>query len=131
VAFDRVVELAAHFLGVPSSVISLLSQDKQWFLARKGIAAQETARDIAFCEHTIATQDGSLVVQDALKYVRFHNNPLVTGPIGLRFYAGAALQVADGQRLGALCVIDTKPREFAQQEEAVLKHLAQIVVDEF
>jgi signal transduction histidine kinase/DNA-binding NarL/FixJ family response regulator len=129
--FDRVVELAAYFLGVPSSAISLLSQDKQWFLARKGIEAQETARDIAFCEHTIATQEGSLVVQDALKDVRFHNNPLVTGPMGLRFYAGAALTVADGQRLGALCVIDTAPREFTQREEAVLKHLAQIVVDEF
>lgn len=129
--FDRVVELAAQFIGVPSSAISLLTSDKQWFLARKGIEPEETPRQIAFCDHTIAQEDGLLVIDDAKLDPRFANNPLVTGPMGLRFYAGAALTVPSGQRLGALCVIDTKPRSLSGQERKVLAQLASIVVDEF
>ncbi|NBP60939.1 MAG: GAF domain-containing sensor histidine kinase [Betaproteobacteria bacterium] len=129
--FDRVVELAAHFIGVPSSAISLLAEHKQWFLARQGIEARETARDIAFCDHTIAQDNGVLIVNDASLDPRFSQNPLVTGPMGLRFYAGAALTVPNGQRLGALCVIDSKPRSLSATERRVLEQLASIVVDEF
>jgi len=129
--FERVVELAALYIGVPSSAISLLTEDKQWFLARKGIEPEETPREIAFCDHTIAQEDGLLVVDDASLDPRFVDNPLVTGSMGLRFYAGAALTVPNGQRLGALCVIDTKPRTLTSQERRVLSHLASIVVDEF
>jgi signal transduction histidine kinase/CheY-like chemotaxis protein len=129
--FDRIVELAAQFIGVPSTAISLLTEDKQWFLAQRGIPVKETARDIAFCDHTIAQDDGLLVVNDATKDERFCSNPLVTGSMGIRFYAGAALTVSNGQRLGALCVIDSKPRSLSEQEQRVLNHLAKIAVDEF
>lgn len=129
--FDRIVELAAQFIGVPSSAISLLTEDKQWFLAQRGIPVKETPREIAFCEHTIAAKSGLLIVEDATSDERFHRNPLVTGPMGIRFYAGAALTVSNGQRLGALCVIDTKPRSLSEREQRVLHHLANIAVDEF
>ena len=78
--FDRIVELAAQFIGVPSSAISLLTEDKQWFLAQRGIPVKETPREIAFCEHTIAAKSGLLIVEDATSDERFHRNPLVTGP---------------------------------------------------
>jgi GAF domain-containing protein len=129
--FDRIVELAAQFIGVPSTAISLLTEDKQWFLAQRGIPVKETPRDIAFCDHTIAQDDGLLIVNDATKDSRFYSNPLVTGSMGIRFYAGAALTVSNGQRLGALCVIDSKPRSLSEEEQRVLNHLAKIAVDEF
>lgn len=129
--FDRIVELAAQFLAVPRSAISLLAEDRQWFLAKCGIDADETPRDISFCHHTIAHPGDIFVVEDAHADPRFCQNPLVTGLLGVRFYAGVPLRVPTGERLGALCVIDSQPRKLSPEQQKVLQHLAAIAVDEF
>ena len=59
------------------------------------------------------------VVFDARTDPRFMNNPLVTGPPFVTFYAGAAI-IVKGQKLGSLCIIDTKPREFFTPLETCL-----------
>jgi len=130
-SFDRIVELVAQFLEVPRSAISLLDEDRQWFLAKCGIEADETPRDISFCQHTIGQPDDILMVEDAHADPRFCENPLVTGPMAVRFYAGVPLRVPTGERLGALCAIDSRPRRLSLEQQQVLKHLAAIAVDEF
>jgi GAF domain-containing protein len=73
---------------------------------------------------------GLLVVEDATLDPRFSDNPLVAGAHGFRFYAGAVLTTADGHNLGALCVIDTKPR-FRPTDRKLnrLRMLADLVVN--
>ena len=107
--FDDIVSLAARICEAPTALISLVDSDIQWFKARVGLDACETGRDVSFCDHAMRETE-IMVVPDATLDPRFADNPLVTGDLGIRFYAGAPLVNAEGLPLGALCIIDYRPR---------------------
>ena len=127
-AFDRIVALAKALSGADTAVVSLIDRDRQWFKARLGLDACETARDVAFCAHTILS-DATLWVEDARLDPRFRGNPLVTGEPFIRFYAGAPI-VVDGRRLGAVCVFDPRPQPHDAGFDARLRDLAAIASEE-
>nr|MCU0986304.1 diguanylate cyclase [Acetobacteraceae bacterium] len=109
--FDAFTRLARAVADTPIALFSMVDEDRQWFKAKEGLGACQTPRDQAFCAHAILTPQHVLVVEDATKDPRFADNPLVTGPPGIRFYAGAAVRAPSGHPVGTLCVIDTRPRE--------------------
>lgn len=128
-AFDNIVALLRDLLNAPIATVSLVECERQWFKARAGVEATETARSIAFCAHTI--MGGEIMeIGDAALDSRFADNPMVTGPMGVRFYAGAPLVTPDGHALGALCAYDFRPRSLTEGERRHLKALASLVVDE-
>ena len=127
--FDDLADLAANICDAPIALISLVDEDRQWFKARTGITISETSRDISFCAHAIL-DDELLVVPDATKDKRFKNNPLVTGPQKIRFYAGAPLIAPGGHALGTLCVLDNKPRPLRPEQAQALEVLARHVVSQ-
>lgn len=86
--FDRITRIASQMLGMPIALVSLVDHERQWFLSRVGLDATETAREVAFCAHTICSSQ-LMVVGDARTDIRFRDNPLVTGDPHIRFYAGA------------------------------------------
>ena len=128
-SFDRITRLASYITGAPIVLVSLVDEDRQWFKSAVGLDAKETGRNIAFCSHAILREE-VMIVSNALEDSRFRQNPLVTGAPNIRFYAGAPLVHGSGLRLGTLCAIDREPREFSAEEEAALRDLAAIVVDE-
>ena len=68
---------------------------------------------------------------DAVKDSRFKDNPFVVGEFGLRFYVGAPLISREGALLGALCLLDTYPRQFFSPEDRqYLADLAAVTVDQ-
>jgi GAF domain-containing protein len=125
--FDDLTDLAAHICEAPVALISLVDENRQWFKARVGISVKETSRDISFCAHAILNDD-LLLISDATKDPRFRDNPLVTGPQKIRFYAGAPLVTPDGHALGTLCVLDKKPRKLRPEQQKALQVLARHVV---
>jgi len=127
--FERIVELASLIFEVPITAISLVEQDRQWFLCNVGLEASETPRDQAFCAHAIASE-GVMVVPDAAADPRFHTNPLVTSEPYIRFYAGAPLHSREGHNLGTLCVIDRQPRQISERQVRQLTLLSQMVMHE-
>lgn len=124
--FNRITRLASQMLGVPIALISLVDRQRQWFLSRVGLEPKETSREVAFCAHTICSDD-VMVVSDATTDDRFRDNPLVTGDPHIRFYAGVPLQTRSGFNVGTLCVISPQPRQLAGTEQQLLQDLAGMV----
>ncbi len=123
--FNALTRAAAFSAGTPISLLSLVDTNRQWFKANIGLAGlAETPRDAAFCAHTILQED-VLEVQDARQDPRFVGNPLVVGPPGIRFYAGAPVRLEDGSSVGSLCVIDRVPRKLSSEQLDILRQLAQ------
>ncbi|MBL8581571.1 MAG: GAF domain-containing protein, partial [Rhizobiaceae bacterium] len=96
--FDRLTGLASALLDTPVALVSMVDVDRQWFKARRGTEMRETPVEISFCAHAIEAKEGVMVVPDATQDPRFSANPLVTGDMHLRFYAGAAITV-HGERV--------------------------------
>jgi GAF domain-containing protein len=119
-----IVERAAEICQVPIAAVSIVDNDRQWFVARAGLEARETARAVSFCAHALKGAE-IFTVGDATADPRFAGNPLVTGELGLRFYAGAPLFAEGGEGIGALCVIDNTARTALDPvQQAALTELA-------
>lgn len=127
--FERAVDVARTLFQAPIALVSLIDRNRQWFKARRGLEMVEGPREDAFCGHAIMDDD-VMVVTDAAADPRFADNPLVVGAPHIRFYAGAPLITPSGFRLGTLCVIDTEPRPYPDEDRLhALQCLARMVME--
>ncbi len=122
---DGLARCAAHVSGCPVSLVSLVDEARQWFKAKVGVNLAETPRDLAFCSHAILG-DTLMEVRDTASDPRFADNPLVSGPLPVRFYAGVPIG-DQGHNLGTLCVIDHQPRTLSEVQKTLLVDLARMV----
>jgi signal transduction histidine kinase len=128
-SFDRITSLAAHLLGVPVAITTLVDTDRVWFKSRHGVDLQEVNREPGLCASAIL-HNKPYVLTDASVDPRSLAHPLVARDKGFRFYAGVPLTTHDNHNLGTLCVMDYQPRLITDEELHVLKILAQIIMDE-
>ena len=126
--FDDITQLAATLCDTPIALISLVDEKRQWFKSCIGLDVSQTGREVAFCSHAILEPKNVMVVQDATRDARFHDNPLVQGAPDIRFYAGAPIVTEDGLALGTVCVIDRAARSLTARQEAALRSLSRLVV---
>lgn len=125
---DNIVSCAARICDVPIAAVSVLDAQRQFFKAIYGLDIRGTERSMAFCNHTIM-QDELFEVPDAKSDHRFRRNPLVEFEPNIRFYAGVPLVDATGKKLGALCVIDRKPKELSGIQRELLLTLSISVME--
>lgn len=126
-SFNALVQCAAGLCDAPIAAITLLDAQREWFKAVHGwgdLPVREIPRAISFCDHTL-TSDGVFQVHDAAHDLRFMHNPFVTGVPHIRGYAGVPL-VVDGEVLGALCVVDPRPRTLSELQISHLQQLARV-----
>ncbi len=126
--YDQLTELAAEICQTPMAALSVVEIGRQCFKSSVGLPVRQTRRDVSFCAWAILEPASTLVVPDATRDPRFAANPLVTGELGLRSYAGVPLVTAAGRPVGALCVLDRRPRDLAPRQLSALRTLADQVV---
>ncbi|CAL9324579.1 MULTISPECIES: PP2C family protein-serine/threonine phosphatase [Streptomyces] len=129
-AFDRIASLAARLFDAPMATVAIVDTDRVWFKAAHGLdGISETDREPGLCASAILHGE-PYVVTDADSDARAFANPLVRSDLGVRFYAAAPITTADGQRLGTVNVLDTRPRQPTDDQLEALKDLAALVMDE-
>lgn len=121
--FDRITRTVRRLLNVPIALISIVEEDVQWFRSVQGLTIDQTARDVSFCGHAIASGQ-LLLVPDTHRDPRFRDNPLVTGEPFIRAYLGVPLQIAPGVRAGTLCALSPREHSFRHADVEGLIDLA-------
>lgn len=127
--FDRLTQLAQRLFNISISTLTLIEEKTVWLKSNAGDAAVELEREHSFCAQALGFQD-VFIVNDASTHERFSDNPHVVAEDGVRFYAGCPLQLRSGERIGTLCIADSKTRTFSDQEKLVLKELASLMEEE-
>ena len=128
-SFDRITRLVATAFQAPSVRLTFVEDGREWTKSWVGLDLPEPDRATSFCHCTILS-DQVMLVPDARQDTRFQDSPLVAGAPHVRFYAGAPLKTADGFILGALCILDPRPRDFSPADESTLADFAAIVTTE-
>jgi GAF domain-containing protein len=124
--FAAACQAARETFGVAMALVTLVDQDRLIVKAAEGTDMREVPRLHQFCDRTIQGPE-VLVVHDAREDPRFARNPLVRGRPFIRFYAGAPLHYVRHIRLGSLCLLDTRPRDFSGADRAELERMAESV----
>jgi hypothetical protein len=130
--FDNITKLASFICKTPVSLITLIGKKKQWFKSKVGTDLCESDKDISHCTHAILHPDELMEVKDTRKDLRFADNPYTTDPkTPIIFYAGMPLKSPNGNVLGTLCVMDSKPNSLDNEQKEALKSLAKQVENLF
>ena len=124
-ALDRLSRIAAAVTGSEIAMITFIAGDRQFLRSRVGTQATEASMRESFC---ICTLDGPQVVEisDATLDDRFAGNKFVRGPRAIRSYLGVPVMF-DGEVLGTVCVLDSRPRRLSADQRAILVDLAGMV----
>ena len=130
--FDRLTTLASDLLGVPTCLVSLVTEDTQDFKGACGLppAVEEvrsTPLSHSLCKHTVISKQ-LFIVNDAPNDPRVRDNPIIE-EIGLRAYLGFPLVNSAGLVLGAFCLIDYTERRWTDREVDSARDFAAIAVE--
>jgi len=125
---QEIVKNASKELNSPIALVSLVLDQVQFFKAHIGLPpvlaeARGTHRDVSFCQFVV--KDGeAFEVNDAANDPRIPQH--VVKEYNIQSYLGVPIKL-DATVMGSLCVLDTKKREFSQEEHNSLKKLADLV----
>jgi diguanylate cyclase (GGDEF)-like protein len=123
--FERITRLARRALGWSVVAITTVTHDTQWFKSVVGWDVAELAIAKSLCARTIDKAQ-PVVVPDLLRFARYANHPLVTGPTQFRCYIGAPLLNAKNTVIGTFCAMDYKTRQVTRADYQTLLDLAEL-----
>ncbi|MBG0819390.1 GAF domain-containing sensor histidine kinase [Planomonospora sp. ID91781] len=121
--FQAIAISAAHVCRAPIALVNLVAENRQYVKGRAGTDLTGVNPPVPFCDHTIAGRE-LLEIPDAHADPRFRDDPIVTDPPRVRFYAGAPMISRQGNALGTVCVMDRRPDRLDDAQRQTLHTLA-------
>lgn len=116
--FEDLTDAVQMELGVPMSLVTIIEVKRQFFKSSRGLppdvaAKRETPMEDSACQYVVKKR--SLIVIDDVQ-----QDPMFKMHAGLRkINAGSYLGVPlfhQGEIIGSVCAIDTKPRKWTEKE---------------
>ena len=126
---DRITNSTRSLFDAAGAAVTFIDRERQWVKSSVGMNPLDTERIGEFCDMTIRHAT-LMVVEDATVDPRFRHHPSVTGLQHVRFYAGYPIESPNGDRIGALCIVDTRARTFSRSEASLLRDLTLQVQNE-
>ncbi|HVL42619.1 MAG TPA: PAS domain-containing protein, partial [Brevundimonas sp.] len=106
----------------PHAMIGVCDGDRTIFRSNVGLGQNEMPREQTVTHMVSGLGPGAvLIIEDALADERVRNHPMVTGEPRLRFFAGVGVVNAEGESVGAIGVMDVRPR--SRPGEAEIENL--------
>ena len=121
--FDKLARFATLFVRTPMALVSLLSDREQIHLGKAGFGTEgrRSSLEHSLCPSVISAGQAFVVANtNALPEFKAQHESM-GNPIAA--YCGVPLR-AEGAVVGSVCVMDTVPREWAEDEIAILRDLA-------
>ena len=127
---DRITRVAQRLLAVPTTLVSLVDDERQVFVSAQGLdepwaTACATPLSHSFCQYVVA-QDAPLIVPDAHAHPFLQKNQAVE-ELGVVAYLGVPVRDPNGAVLGALCAISPEPRAWSKEDVESLQDLGALV----
>ncbi len=126
-ALHRTTAMAARLFDAPIALVEVLDEDREWSQSWIADGVDPSARKISF-RNGFAPVPEPVVIPDGAAHPEMRESPLVTGPLGIRFFVSVPLVKHDDTTIGTLAVLDAKPREATEGDLANLRDLAALAV---
>lgn len=118
---EALVAMAADLCGTACAAIHFITVDRQWTAAACNLPLDDLSRQASLSAQALH-EPGLLEVSDLQAWPGPRLDP------SLRFYAATVLSSAEGLPLGALCVMDRRPRRLTGTQVRHLQNLARQIM---
>ena len=131
-ALDRLAQLAAIVMDTPIGIVNLIDTEQhlvgQVGLGEPFATSRQASIDTGFCPITFFSGK-PLYIENAAEDPALADHPAHI-ELGFAAYAGCPLRDSDGQVIGTLCTVDTRPHRWRRVDCQALEALATSVVTE-
>lgn len=123
---DCINQFIANAFDAPMSMVVIMDAERAWLKSAHGIKLVEIPRNISVCAHAICDistnnpTDRIYEISDLKADNRFTDAPYIATDPYIRSYISYVMQSETGNNIGTLCIVDTQPRKFADDEKITI-----------
>lgn len=113
--------------------MALVDEERDFFKSAVGLpeplaSDRQGPHSHSFCKYVVAT-DGPLVIEDARVHPLVCDNPAVQ-ELGVIAYLGVPIHAPGGEAIATLCVVDSQPRHWTEEDVESMEDLAASIATE-